>query len=132
MLEPASSHVWRQRFACGSAAAQIQLFAPGQVRTRQQGAVKRRHAIKNSRPVFLQDAANCLRCRTIAQQHRGRANGKWKGQSIAEAVGEEQLGRRKDNVALLNAENWLSVKLGGANHTRLHMHDALRCTGGAG
>src|SRR5439155_14672462 len=47
-------------------------------------------------------------------------------------VGEKQLGCGEYDIALLDADNRLRVKLGGLDRTRLHVYRAFRRAGGAG
>src|SRR5262245_11417755 len=132
MLAPAASDIWRQCLAGGSTAAQIELLAFWQVRTRQERAIEGRNTIENRRPVFSQNSADRLRRWPLAQQDCRRADRKRKTERVTEAVSEEQLGCREDDVAILNAENRFGVKLGCLNHARLRMNDAFGRAGGAG
>src|SRR5262249_42439075 len=99
--------------------------------TRQERAVKRRHAVENCRPVLTQNAANRSWGRALAEQDGGCADRKRKTERIAKPVGEEQLGCGEDDVTLLNSEYRLGVELGGPHRTRVYMDCALRCACGA-
>ena len=87
--------LFRQRLARRDAAPQRDFAARRQVGRCQHRGVERRHAVEDRRLVLAQDAATMRRRGPLGGQDRGGADRHREGQRIAEAIGEEQLGRRE-------------------------------------
>src|SRR5438128_2518536 len=83
VFEPAAADVGRQRFSGRYAPAQVELFAFRQIGTCEQRAVESWHTVKNRRAMLSQDAAHSGWDRTLAQQDRGRPDGKRKSEGVA-------------------------------------------------
>ena len=99
--------------------------------------VRRSRSARHRRPsAYAADAAapaleHRLRRRPLGHEQRRRADAHRKGQRVAEPIGEEELGGREADVALLQAEDRLAVKLGRPVRVGVRMHRPLRPAGRA-
>ena len=82
--------------------------------------------------MLLEDIGDQVRRRPGRQQHGGGARRHRKGQRIAEPVGEEQLGHRIADVAVLDAEDGPGIKLIGELEIGMGVHGSLGLAGRAG
>ena len=126
----------RQRFAGGRCEPQAHVLALRQeVRSEHAGEAGRR-AIKDARldgaDAAAQPLEHRLGRRPFGHQERRRPDAHRKGQSVAEAVGEEELGGGKADVALLQAEDRLAVELGRPIGVGVRMHRPFGPSGRAG
>ena len=85
---------------------------PGrQVRRRRAWQRKRGHAEENGRLVPREPREHRGRRRALGHEDGRRTRGQWKGQRIAEPIGEEELRRREHDVALRHAQHAAPVQL---------------------
>jgi hypothetical protein len=81
--------------------------------------------------VLVEQREHQRRRRPVGVEHRAGADGKRKGQRIAEAIGEEQFRCGEADVVLADAEHLLGVGVGGGLKTGMQMPHALRHAGRA-
>ena len=98
----------------------------------QHGGIKRGHREKHRRLVSTQRLEHGLRRRPLRIEHRGGADRHWAQHGVAEAIGEEQLGRGINHVVFPDAEAALSRGARDVHRRRMHMHRSLRHSGRAG
>ena len=97
----------------------------------QHGGIERRHAEEDRRLLALHHRKHRLRRRPLVEERGGGADRHREGHGIAEAVGEEELRRRVDDVVLGDAEHALAVEPGRLDQARMDVLDALRHAGRA-
>ena len=105
--------------------------AAGRLGSRASHCKERRHAVKDRRPLFAQDAAADRRARTFGGEHAGGADRHRKGQRVAEPIGEKQLCRRKDDVAFCDAEDRDGIVFRRLDQALVEMDRALWTAGRA-
>ena len=123
---PAPADLLRQRLSGRNATAQCEFVARGQIVAGEHRIVEGRNPVKDCRSALAQHAADCRRRRPLRHQHAGGADRQWKGQRIAEPIGEEQLCRREHNIALVDAEHRDGIELGSLHQARMDVHGTLR------
>ncbi len=109
----------------------VELAALRQLRAREQRREERRHAVEDRRPMADESRDDRSRRRALGHQDRRGADRHRKRQRIAEAVGEEELGRREHDVVLANAEHRFRVELRRLDQARMRVHRALGRAGGS-
>src|SRR3546814_2369086 len=67
----------------------------------------------------------------LGHQHCVGAHGQRKSQPIAQTVSEEQLGRRKHDIAFFYAQHGLAVEFGRVPQISMRMDNALGLSGGS-
>ena len=97
----------------------------------QHGGVERRHAEEDRRLLALHHRKHRLRRRPLVEERGGGADRHREGHGVAEAVGEEELCGRIDDVVLGDAEHALAVEPGRLDQARMDVLDALRHPGRA-
>ena len=127
---PAPPDIDRQRFAGRDAAAQLERGAVHRVR-REKGGIEGRHGEEHGDAVLAQQRGDRFRRRPSGHQHRGRAGRQRKAHGVAEAIGEEQLRHRIDDVVLGEADHRRAIEVVGQPRRGMHMHRALGLAGRA-
>ena len=94
--------------------------------------VERGDAVEDVGLVLAQALEHRVRRGALGHQHRGGTDRKREGKPVAEAVCEEELGRREHHVLLADAQHLLAVQLGGVDQVGVDVHRALGRAGGAG
>ena len=103
---PALADMRGQRLAGRDAKAQpVGAGAAADVVVREQRGVERGHAVEDRRPVPAHDSNTRVGRRPVRPQHGGGADRHRERHGVAEAIGEEQLGRREHHVVLADAEH---------------------------
>ena len=69
------------------------------------------------------------RRRPLRHQHCRRADRQREDQRIAEPVGKEEFGRRKDDVRFRDSEDWLPVQIGNRLQIGVNVNGAFRRAG---
>ncbi len=103
MSTPVRSRQRLPRSAGSASPAETQRRKASRVARRKFGAgqhrrVQGRHAVENRRPLGDQALEYRRRRRALGHQHAGRADRQRKGQRVAQAVGEKELGRGEHDV----------------------------------
>ena len=97
-LGPTVEEIGRQRLRRRQAQRQAAEVGRGRARVVDQGVVQRRQPEQEGRPIALDAIEDRIGRGPPRTQHRGRADRERKRERVAEAVGEENLGRRIANI----------------------------------
>ena len=125
-----------QRFAGRRHESQAHLLALRQKLRSEHAGEAGRRAVEGGGHDVADAAAQApehrLRRRPLGHEQRGRADAERKGERVAEAIGEEKLGGGEADVALVQAQDRLAVKLGRPIGIGVRMHGPLGPAGRTG
>ena len=131
----ALAQLGRQRLAGRGHQPKRHLPARRQGRVGQHAGKARGGAVEHRRPEAGHAAGQALEGGggrgALGHQQGGGAHAHGEGEGIAQAVGKEQLGRRKADVVLVQLQHALGVQLAGPVGVGVRVHRALGPAGGA-
>ena len=131
----ALTQVGRQGLAGGGDQAQLHHAALWQIGVGQHAGKAGRGTVENGRLHATDLAQPALEGgvwrRTLAHQNRGGAYRHGEGQSIAQAIGKEQLGSRETDIVFLQIQDALGIQLASPIRVAVRMHAALGPASGA-
>jgi hypothetical protein len=125
----------RQGLAGRGGQAQGHRLARGQLGVGQHAREAGRRTIKDRGLEATDLAAPALeggiRCGAFGHQDRGGAHAQGKGQRIAQAIGEEQLGRRETHIVFAQLQDGSPIEFGRPIRIGMRVHRALGSAGRA-
>ena len=122
-----------QRLPCGDAQAERrEIVALRRLLHLEHGGVERGHAEEERGLAAVDQLEHRLRERPVGIEDALRPHAHGEVHVAAEAIGEEELGRRDGAVVLRHAEHLQAIGIRAVHHVMLQVHRALGPAGGAG